>query len=156
MKRTFILLSMAASLLMAEPITVSKEESCLVRNFKVYEHPTWIAKVETSKGKVGYFSSPKSMYEFYFQPDRWEELGAATPDDVTKLTVTAFDTLDAIDARSAFYVYGSTQISPAGDDLPAFATKEDAEAFLAKYKGKRILRFSEIHNSLIRLLNGRI
>lgn len=147
---------MATSLLMAAPISVTKEDNCLVRNFKVYEYPSWIATVETSKGKVGYFSSPKSMFEFYFQPDRWEELGAATPDDITKLTVTAFDTLDAIDARSAFYVYGSTKTGPAGDDLPAFATKEDAEAFSAKYKGKRILRFSEIKNSLIRLINGRI
>ena len=142
--------------MMAEPISVTKEDICVVRNFKVYEHPSWIAKVETSQGKTAYFSSPKSMFEFYFQPDRWFELGAKTPDDITVITVTDFNTLDAINARSAFYVYGSTQISPAGDDLPAFSTKEDAEAFAAKYKGKRVLRFSEIHNSLIRLINGRI
>ena len=156
MKKLLLLLGMTVSLITAEPISVTKEDTCAVRNFKVYEHPAWIAKVKTSQGKTAYFSSPKSMFEFYFQPDRWIELGASTPDGITAIVVTDFNTLEAINARSAFYVYGSTQISPAGDDLPAFTTEENAEAFAAKYKGKRILRFSEIHNSLIRLLNGRI
>ena len=137
-------------------LTYDKNTTCLVRHFKIYKDPKWVAKIEVRSGKTVYFSSPKSMFEFYFQPDRWFELGAKTPDDIAAITVTDFNTLDAINARSAFYVYGSTQISPAGDDLPAFSTKEDAEAFAAKYKGKRVLRFSEIHNSLIRLINGRI
>lgn len=156
MKRALTLLSITVSLAIAEPISVTKEESGLIRNLKVYKQPSWIAKAETSNGKSAYFSSPKSMFEFYFQPDKYTELGAATPDDITNIIVTDFNTLDAINARSAFYVYGSSQISPAGDDLPAFATKEEAEAFSKKYNGKRIFRFSEVKNSLIRLLNGRI
>ena len=156
MKKLFILLMAAMTLLLAESIQVTKDDTCLVRHFKVYEHPAWIAKVETSAGKTGYFSTPKSMFEFYFQPDRWEEMNASTPDDIALLTVTDFKTLHAINARSAYFVYGSTQISPAGDDLPAFEKLNDAEAFSNKYKGKRILRFSEIKNSLIRLINGRI
>jgi nitrous oxide reductase accessory protein NosL len=155
-KRALIFIILAAGLLMAESIKVSRDDTCAVRHLKIYKYPAWVAKAETIKGKTAYFSSPKSMFEFYFQPDRWKEFGAATPDDITSLTVTDFKTLEAINARSAYYVYGSTETSPAGDDLPSFASLEDAKKFAEKYKGKRILRFSEIKNSLIRLINGRI
>jgi len=154
--KTVVMTILAAGLLMAGSIKVNRNDTCAVRQFKVYKYPSWIAKAETAKGETAYFSSPKSMFEFYFQPDRWMEFGAATPDDITSLTVTDFNTLNAINARSSYYVYGSTQTSPAGDDLVPFAKLEDAEKFAKKYKGKRILRFSEIKNSLIRLLNGRI
>jgi len=46
--------------------------------------------------------------------------------------------------------------SPAGDDLVAFESEEEAKKFAAKHKGKRILKFDEVPDALIRLLNGRI
>ena len=156
LKKTLLALIAATTLLMAAPIEVTKENRCLIRQIKVYENPAWIAKAQTAQKKDVYSSSPKSMFEFYFQPDRWIELGAPTPDDVTSVTITDFKTLEATNARTAFFVYGSNVTGPAGDDLVAFAERKDAEAFMKKHNGKRILRFSEIKNSLIRLINGMI
>ncbi|MEA3522197.1 MAG: nitrous oxide reductase accessory protein NosL, partial [Campylobacterota bacterium] len=119
------------------------------------EKPAWIARA-TTKQKTVYFSSPKSMFEYYFQPIRWTSLGALTSGDIVSLTVTDFTTLEAVDAKKAFYVYGSNQISPGGDDLPAFATQKGAEDFVKKYNGKRIMKFDEISNALVNLINGRI
>ncbi len=154
-KITFTLIA-ASTLLLAGSIEVTKEDRCLIRQIKVYEDPAWIAKAQTAQKKDVYFSSPKSMFEFYFQPDRWNELGTATPDDIISVSVTDFKTLEAINARSAFFVYGSNVTGPAGDDLVPFAELKDAKAFMKKHNGKRILRFSEIKNSLIRLINGNI
>ncbi len=153
-KKTIILLA-SATLLLAGSIEVTKKDRCLIRQIKVYKNPAWIARAKT-KQKTVYFSSPKSMFEYYFQPIRWTSLGALTSSDLVSVTVTDFNTLEAVDAKKAFYVYGSNQTSPGGDDLPAFASKEKAEIFAKKYNGKRVLRFDEVSNALVSLINGRI
>ncbi len=137
-------------------LSYDKNTTCLVRHFKVYKYPKWIAKIETRTGKTVYFSSPKSLFEFYHRPGKWFDVGVKSERDFFKIVVTDYDTLTPIDAEKAFYVYGSRAISPAGDDLPAFPTKERAEKFSKEYSGKRIMKFNEVSDALIRLLNGRI
>ncbi len=133
-----------------------KNTTCLIRNLKVYKEPKWIGKIETRAGKTVYFSSPKSLFEFYHQPGKWFDVGVKSERDFSKIVVTDYETLKPINAETAFYVYGSRAISPAGDDLVALETKEAAEAFSQKYNGKRIFTFDKVSAALIRLLNGRI
>ena len=70
--------------------------------------------------------------------------------------MTDYKTLKAIDAKYAFYVYGSHKISLAGDDLPAFKDINDAKEFMDNNNGRRILSFNELKSGLIQLLNGDI
>jgi len=154
--KKLLLLLLIATTLFAKPITYTKRDTCLIRHFKLYEYPSWVAKVTTRTGKDIYFSSPKSMFEYYFNPIKWTSLGAISSSDLTEVYVTDFNTLEKIDAKSAYYVYGSNIISPAGDDLIPFSSKIDAANFSKKSNGKRVLKFNEVKNSLIRLLNGRI
>jgi len=137
-------------------IVYDKNTSCLVRNFKLYKDPKWVAKIEVRSGKTAYFSSPKSLFEFYHRPGKWFDMGVKSERDFSQIVVIDYNTLKAIDAEQAFFVYGSRAISPAGDDLVPFASKEDAEAFAKRYNGKRIFKFDEVKDALIRLLNGRI
>jgi nitrous oxide reductase accessory protein NosL len=137
-------------------IKYDKNTTCLVRNIAVYKNPKWIAQIEVRGGKKVYFSSPKSMFEFYFRPAKWYDVGVKSEKDFRKIIVTDFNTLKAINAREAFYLYGSRVISPAGDDLIAFSTKESAEAFLKINGGSRVFTFDKVSDALIRLLNGRI
>jgi len=154
MKIVIIILA-GALWLFAGNIEVSKTDHCLIRQVKVYKYPTWIASAST-RSKTVYFSSPKSMFEYYFQPIRWTSVGAINSKDILSLKVTDFNTLEALDAKKAFYVYGSNQTSIGGDDLPAFATKKSAELFAKEHNGKRVLAFNEIKLALINLINGRI
>ena len=133
-----------------------KNTTCLVRHINVYKEPKWVAKIETRGGKEVFFSSPKSMFEFYHRPGKWFDVGVKSERDFSKIVVTDFSTLKPIDGEKAFYVYGSNQTSPAGDDLPAFGSKESAEKFSKEYHGQRIMQFDDISDALIRLLNGRI
>jgi nitrous oxide reductase accessory protein NosL len=133
-----------------------KNTTCLVRNILVYKEPKWVAEIEVRNGKSVYFSSPKSMFEFYHRPGKWFDVGVKSERDFSKIVVTDYETLKAIDGEKAFYVYGSRATSPAGDDLPAFATKEGAEKFAEKYNGKKVMEFEKVSDALIRLLNGRI
>ncbi|HIP18625.1 MAG TPA: hypothetical protein EYG78_04740 [Sulfurovum sp.] len=137
-------------------LNYDKNTTCLVRHFKVYKEPKWIAKIKVRNGKTVYFSSPKSMFEFYYRPGKWFDVGVKSERDFSQIIVTDYETLKPVNAETSFFVYGSRATSPAGDDLVPFATKEAAEKFAKAYSGKRILKFDEVSDALIRLLNGRI
>ena len=148
--------ALASSLMFGYEMDYTKETNGLVRNMKVYKEPRWVAKIELTNGKKVFFVSPKSMIEFYHQPGKWHDVGVESEDDFKDIIVTDFITLKPINARGAFYVYGSNITSPAGDDLPAFSTYESAQSYSKEHNGRRILNFKEIPDALIRLLNGRI
>ena len=134
----------------------TKDTSCEIRKIKLYQNPIWASKIEFKNGKNAFFCSPKSMFEFYFNEEKWKIFEIESQSDFTNILITDYKTSKIVDAKKAFFVYGSSKISPAGDDLVAFESKEDASNYLQNNNGKRIFSFDEVKNSLVRLLNGRI
>jgi nitrous oxide reductase accessory protein NosL len=130
-----------------------KETRGLVRHMPVYKEPKWVAKIELANGKEIFFVSPKSMFEFYLRPAKWPEFGIKSEHDFGKIYVTNFVTTKPINAKGAFFVYGSSVTSPAGDDLVPFDSYKAAEEFSKKNNGKRILGFREVSQGLINWLN---
>ena len=155
-KKLVLVSLLFSSFLFAEPIKVTKDEYGIIRSLKVYKYPQWISEVTTSQNKKIYFSSPKSMFEFYFLFKRWPEFKINTVDDMVDIKVTDYKTYDAIDARRAYYVYGSNITSISGDDLVPFKNEYDAKEYAKNHNGKRIFRFSQVKHQLIDLLNGSI
>jgi len=137
-------------------LTYDKNTTCLVRHLKVYKEPKWVAKIKVRNGKTVYFSSPKSMFEFYFRPGKWYEVGVRSERDFSEIVVTDYATGKPVNAETAYYVYGSNVTSPGGDDLVAFGTKEEAETFSKVHRGQRVMPFDKVSDALIRLINGRI
>jgi len=156
MNKIILALVLASSLLFSYEMDYDKETSCIVRHIKVYKDPSWVAKIELQNGKKIFFSSPKSMFEFYFRPGKWFDIGVKSEKDFKDILVTDFKTLKPVKAKGAFYIYGTNVTSPAGDDLVAFDSYADAEEFSKKHNGKRILGFRDVSDALIRLINGRI
>jgi nitrous oxide reductase accessory protein NosL len=156
MIRLILSLCLLSSLGVSLEINYTKETRGLVRHLLVYKNPAWVAKIELKNSKDIFFSSPKSMFEFYFRPGKWYELDVKNEDDFKNIIVTDFKTLKPIKAKGAFYIYGSNVTSPAGDDLVVFDSYKDAEEFAKKHNGRRILGFREVSDALIKLLNGRI
>jgi len=134
----------------------TKKTECVVRHIKVYKNPKWVSKIELQNGKKLFFSTPKSMFEFYFRPGKWFDIGVKDESDFKDIIITDYSSLKLIDAKKAFYVYGSNVTSPAGDDLVAFETKQAAQSFAKIHNGKRVMSFSKVSDALIRLINGRI
>ncbi|MCD6172531.1 MAG: nitrous oxide reductase accessory protein NosL, partial [Sulfurimonas sp.] len=87
---------------------------------------------------------------------KWFDIGVKSENDFKDILVTDFKTLKAINAKGAFFVYGSSVTSPGGDDLVPFDSYAAAEEFSKKNNGTRIMSFKEISDALIRLLNGRL
>ncbi len=147
---------LASSLLFSYEMDFDRNTDCLVRHIKVYKAPEWVAKIELKNGKKVFFSSPKSMFEFYFRPGKWFDVGVKSEKDFKDILVTDFKTLKPVKAKGAFYIYGSNVVGPAGDDLIPFDSYADAEDFSKKHNGKRIMGFRDVSDALIRLINGRI
>lgn len=156
MKKIVLGILLSSSLLFSFSMDFDKNTTCLVRNLKVYKEPHWVSKIELQNGKKIFFSSPKSMFEFYFQPGKWFDVGVKSEKDFKDILVTDFKTLKPVKAKGAFYIYGTNVTGPAGDDLIPFDSYAAAEEFSAKHNGKRILSFKEVSDALIRLINGRI
>ncbi len=156
MKRFVLFFLLVLFPLYGSQLGYDKQTRGLVRHLLVHKYPKWAAKIELANGKEVYFCSPKSMFEFYWRPARWYDLGVRSEEDFKKLLVTDYESGKPIDARGAFYVYGSNVTSPAGDDLVPFASYDAAQKFLKQHGGSRVLNFSQINYALINLLNGRI
>jgi len=156
MKKILITLMMLSSLIFAYEMDVTKDTECEVRHLKISKDMKWASKIELQNGKKVYFSSPKSMFEFYFRPANWEYIGVKSEDDFKDILVTDFNTGKIVEARGAFFVYGSRAISPAGDDLVPFGSYKEAKEFAKQYSGKRVFGFKEVSMALINLINGRI
>ncbi|WP_457750146.1 nitrous oxide reductase accessory protein NosL [Sulfurimonas sp.] len=157
MMKVLVGLLLFCSLLLSYEIKYNKDDVGYIRHLKLYEYPSWISEIELANGKKILFSSPKGMFEFYLHPASWfGQYHITKEQDFKKLYVTDFQTAKTINAKGAFFVYGSNEISPAGDDLVPFNSYKAAEDFSKKHHGARILSFKEITYGLIKFLNGAI
>lgn len=155
MIKKLLIIALAIGALFGAKMEISKDATCLIRKVKVCQAPEWAATIQVRSGEIIYFSSPKSMFEFYFEPSRWPEYQVKNDDDM-RINVTDYNTLEKIPAKEAYYVYGSQKTGPGGDDLPAFSSKDKAEKFAKKYAGRRVLDFSQVSDGLINLLNDKL
>ena len=128
---------------------VPKKVKCPVCGMFVAKYPKWAALIDV-EGKKHYFDGVKDMMKFYifdvdFPYDRSK---------ITQIEVTDFYTLQAIDAKQAFYVIGSDVYGPMGNELIPFLTKEAAQNFMTDHRGEKIIRFDEISPKLVMGLDG--
>jgi len=156
MIKLLLMAYIASSLLFSYEMDYDKNTEGLVRHLKVYKDPSWVSKIELKDGKKIFFSSPKSMFEFYHRPGKWYYLGVKSEADFKEIVVTDMSTLKPINAKGSFFVYGSNMTSPSGDDLPAFDSYKAATEFSKEHHGSRVLGFREVSTGLIKLLNGSI
>ena len=97
--------------------------------------PDWAAQVIFDNGDAQFFDSPLSLFMYLQDVERYSPGRSATQ----------------IIAR---YVHGSTAKGPMrAGNLPAFATREDAQAF-AQRRGGSVLPFGAIDAALIAPLAG--
>ena len=140
--------------LTAEGIVADKSERDLMCGMQPYKNPQWVTEIELRNGKKLHFVSVKCMMLFYYKNDKWDDLGLlGTKDPIVALKIQDFKSLKVIDAKKAYYVYGSHIMSSKGDDLIPFEYKKDAENFLKENGGRKILTWDDFKLNLFDLLN---
>jgi len=156
MKKIVLALVLLSTLVFSYEMDFKKDTQGEVRHLTLSKDSKWASKIELQNGKKIFFSSPKSMFEFYFRPGNWDYIGVKNEADFKDILVTDYGTGEIIEARGAFYVYGSRAIGPAGDDLVPFDSYKQAKEFATSFSGKRVFGFKEVSMALVNLINGRI
>ncbi len=148
-----VFITVFALVLSAGELKVPKNAIDPLYGWNVNKYGNLICMIELKNGKKVYFSSVKSMMDFYFRPWYYEEYGAKTDKDIKKMVVQDYISGKTLDAKKAYYVFGSRLIGPKGDDLIPFADKTTLKLFESKYGGHKVLRFNKITKGLIKYLD---
>lgn len=122
--------------------------------------PQWAAQIIFTNGDAQFFDSPLSLFMYLQDVARYSpgrSAGQIAAHYVTDATGPAGGGKDTpwIDALSAYYVHGSSAKGPMrAGNLPAFATRQAAQAFAAQ-RGGTVLAFGAIDAALVAQLAGR-
>ena len=130
-------------------IKVPNKAKCPVCGMFVSKYPKWAA-IMVVDGKAHYFDGVKDMLKFYFFDGDFKY----DRSKISKFKVTSFYTLEAIDARRAYYVIGSDVLGPMGNELIPFKTLQEAKNFMNEHKGEEILKFNQITPKIVMALDG--
>jgi copper chaperone NosL len=159
MKRRFLIF-VAIILLMNAPLLCAQEEKtvkpgpkdkCPVCGMFVAKYPDFIAVVTFSDGTRAFFDGVKDMMRCYFNPKKYYP--SKKREDVARIHVTDYYSLDPVDGFKAFYVSGSDIYGPMGKELIPFEKEADAREFLRDHKGKSVLRFQDISADIVKRLD---
>lgn len=121
--------------------------------------PQWAAQIIFTNGDAQFFDSPLSLFMYLQDMARYSpgrDAGQIAAHYVTDASAAPPDGTLApwIDALSAYYVHGSSAKGPMrAGNLPAFATREAAQAF-AERRGGTVLAFGAIDADLVSQLAG--
>ena len=134
---------------------IVKADKCPVCGMFVYKHPKWAAFIYYEKeGHLAHlaFDGVKDMMKFYLDPAKWG-YSREIKNHIKKMVVRDYYTLKPIWAKRAWYVVGSDVYGPMGNELIPFASKKAAEDFMRDHHGKRVLRFDEIDEGVLKALD---
>ena len=158
MKRIiFLFFILVSSLFSAEILgknykEISKlvQEVCPIKNVDIDKHKDWAGYVELKDGSIVALSSSKYTFAYMLIVQKREG-----QDSVKNIYVTDYKSKKLIDAKTAYYVFGSNIMSGGGDDLIPFALESDAKEFFKVNNGKQIYRFDRMTENFINYLDMR-
>jgi copper chaperone NosL len=103
---------------------------------------------EAGSNKVKKFCSTRDMFSFYLDPENKRNVTTILVHDMSKSPWDSANDKHFINAKSAWFVAGSSKMGAMGKTLASFSSKQDAEAFLNEFDGK-LLTFEEIDYSVL-------
>ncbi|MBZ0069654.1 MAG: nitrous oxide reductase accessory protein NosL [Thiobacillus sp.] len=144
----------ASGLDMLAPKSIPADARCPVCGMYPARFPRWAAQTVFKDGASHYFDSPVDLIAFLQQIERFNK--RYTRKDIAVSHVTDFETGQWIEVDQAFFVQGSTALGPMRTaDLPAFSTRQSADAFARKRNGK-VLTFTQVTPELIQSMNRNV
>ncbi len=134
----------------ADPLKPGPRERCPLCGMYVAPYPNWIASITFSDGSRLYFDGPRDLFTYLFQlPSEGRRHS-----DITLIRVIDHKTHDWIDARSAWFISGSSVSGPMGEELITFSDQEEARRFFREKRGAALLSFAEVTPAILEELTG--
>ena len=117
-----------------------------------YRTPQWTAQIVFNDQTASSFDSPVDLFRFLNNMVVFDK--QHKPADIGAIYVADYSTKAWVDAKKAFFVISSKALGPMNDpNLPAFATREAADAHI-KAQGGKVLLFGEVTRDVIKSLAG--
>ncbi|MSN96512.1 hypothetical protein F1B92_04905 [Campylobacter sp. FMV-PI01] len=123
-------------------IVVPSSAKCPICGMFVYKYPRWATYLKLENREY-FFDGVKDMMKFLY-----ENLDENLNKNI-EIFVSDYYSQNKIDARNAFYVFGSDVFGPMGNELIPFENLKDANIFKLEHKGLKIYKFSEISKSVL-------
>ncbi|MGB1263663.1 MAG: nitrous oxide reductase accessory protein NosL [Cognaticolwellia sp.] len=137
-----------------QAVAIESADEChlcgmLISNFAGPKAELFRKGVTTADGNsVKKFCSTRDMFSFYLDPENKRNVTTILVHDMSKAPWHAPKDEFFIDARTAFYVVGSSQRGAMGKTLASFSAKNDAEAFALEFGGQ-VIDFNAINYELL-------
>jgi copper chaperone NosL len=135
-----------------EPQEITDETTCALDGMLLTNYPGPKAQIHYEQGASDFFCDTVEMFAIYLRPEQQKHITALFTQDMAQADWTQ-PRGHWIDAKTAFYVLGSSRTGSMGPTLGSFAREEDAQVFAAKYGGK-VLRFEQITLDMVSLNGG--
>lgn len=119
---------------MYAPRPVPADARCPVCGMYPARYPHWAAQIIFKDGAAHYFDSPVDLFDFLHKVEHYDR--RYTRADVAASYVRDYEGGGWIEAGHAYFVHGSGVTGPMRNaDLPAFASRAAADAFVRQHRG---------------------
>jgi len=162
-RRTLILAALTTTLLAAcgqasgptavAPLEITRGTSCALDGMLLADYPWPKAQIfYAGQTEPDFFCDTIEMFHLYLTPEQVREVRGIFVQDMGKAD---WDDPHGhwVDAKSAYYVYGSKREGSMGPTIASFALEQDVTKFAAEYGGK-VTRFADIKPDMVVLDGG--
>ncbi|MCX7189919.1 MAG: nitrous oxide reductase accessory protein NosL [Methylotenera sp.] len=126
--------------------------SCSLDGMTLADFPGPKAQIHYATGEPDFFCDTMEMFSIYLQPEQKKNITGIYTQDMGKANWEKPQG-SWIDAKTAFYVFGSKKTGSMGPTLAAFASQDNANKFAAEFGGK-VLNFSQVTPEIVDLTGG--
>ena len=126
--------------------------SCSLDGMTLADFPGPKAQIHYATGEPDFFCDTMEMFSIYLQPEQKKNITGMYTQDMGKANWEKPQG-SWIDAKTAFYVFGSKKTGSMGPTLAAFASQENANKFATEFGGK-VLNFSQVTPEIVDLTGG--
>jgi copper chaperone NosL len=135
-----------------QPREMTRSAACSLDGMILADYPGPKGQIHYDQGEPDFFCDTMELMSIYLQPEQRKRVVAIFTQDMGKADWNNPQG-NWIDARQAWFVYGSRMKGSMGPTLATFARAEDAQAFARQFGG-RVLRFEQITLDMVRLDGG--
>lgn len=125
---------------------------CALDGMLLADFPGPKGQIQYEKGDPDFFCDTFELLSIYLRPEQQKRIAAVFTQDMAKADWTT-PAGNWIDARSAYYVFGSDMQGSMGPTAASFARAEDAQAFARQHGGK-VVRLADITLEMVSLDGG--
>jgi len=131
---------------------LTPDTACSLDGMLLMDHPGPKGQIHYDHGPADFFCDTKEMFAIYLKPELRRRVVAVFTQDMGRADWDR-PLHHWIDARTAFFVAGSSRHGSMGPTLASFAREADAQAFAGRHGGK-VLRFDGVTPEMVALDGG--